>query len=87
MVLTLTSTSKYDNSISKYMSEYVKSTDYKEETINNAKWYTESLGTNNSYSTASKEYFYNVKISNKKSGEVCSKLDEMVKKTLYIVEK
>lgn len=85
--LTLSSTSKYDNSISKFMNEYVYTSDYSEETINNAKWYAANIDNGFNYSTLIGEYFYNVKTSINQNGTVCSKVNDMIKSTLYVVNK
>ncbi len=83
--LSLVNASSYDNSISKFMSDYVRLTDYNEEQINNAKWYAVVSSNNVSYSIMVGEYFYNVKTSISQNGTVCSKVNDMIKSTLYVV--
>lgn len=85
--LTLTNASKYNSSISKYMKEYIKASKYDERTINNAKWYQVNSGNNYSYSTIIGEYFYNVSTKISQNGSSCSKLNDMIKNTLFVVTK
>lgn len=84
--LTLINSSKYDNSMNKYMNEYVKVTNYNEELINNTKWYQANSGNNINYSTIIGEYFYNVRTSITQSGTICSKVNDMIKSTLFVAK-
>lgn len=84
--LTLTSTSKYESSINKYMNEYNKVSDFSEVVINNSNWYLFSEGNNVNYSTIIGDYFYNVRTKINQNGTVCSKVNDMINSSLYIVK-
>lgn len=79
--------SSYDNSIDNFMNNYVKVIDgkYTSEKINNATWYLGSSSSNIvTYTTIKDDYFYNVSFYVSKSGTTCSKVDDMIKQTLFI---
>ncbi len=85
VLLILNSKSSYNDDIKKYMSDYIKSSDYDEETINNGKWYVTSSNDKVSYSIKYNDYFYSVSLETKKNGTVCSKTNDMIKETLYLL--
>lgn len=85
--LTLTNISKYDNSIDNYMNEYIKASTFNIETINNAKWNIVSSGNITNYVTKIDDCFYDVKTIINKSGNACNQVNEMIKKTLYVISK
>ena len=79
----------YD-SVDTFMNKYVKveNGNYSSEQINNAKWY---LGSSSSkitnYMTVYGDYYYNVSLLVNTNGTTCSRVNDMIKQTLFISEK
>src|SRR5574344_800331 len=73
--------SSYDDSIDKFMKEYVKVQDgnYTSEKINNATWYLGSSSSNiTTYTTIEGDYFYNVSFLLNTGGESCGRVNDMI---------
>lgn len=88
LLVLLKGISAYENSIEKFMNDYIKVSEeeYTKEEINDSIWYIISENKTMSYITKNGDYFYYIKLKINENGTICSRVNDMIKNTLFMVE-